>query len=93
MNLCYEFQNPTKIISSRQALESLPHQLRLMGVKKPLVVTDKGVKRAGIIDIVSESFAESEWDLLKVVDDVPQDSSLETVKMVAQSYKKKLVIA
>lgn len=75
----YEFFNPVKIISGSHALENLPHELGLFGVKRPLLVTDEGIKNAGLLNYVKKSFNETEISFI-LYDKVPQDSSEKVVK-------------
>lgn len=75
----YEFFNPVKIISGPHALESLPHELGLIGGKKPLLVTDEGIKNAGLLNYVKNSFNETNITFI-LYDKVPQDSSEKVVK-------------
>ena len=37
----YEFQNSAKILSGDFALENIPHELKSLGAKKVLILTDK----------------------------------------------------
>ena len=64
----YEFQNPVKIISGRKALENLPYELDQLGARKPLIVTDPGVVRAGLVEQVIRAFAGSGFTIGAVFD-------------------------
>ena len=48
----YEFCCRVKIISGHDALEKIPDTLAQLNARRPMIVTDKGVVGAGLIDIV-----------------------------------------
>lgn len=86
----YEFNNSVKIISGLEALDSLPSELLRLGVKKPIIVTDKGVVNAGLIDIVKDSFSNGDGAAVGAVyDDTPVDSSIHAVNEIAAIYREK----
>lgn len=51
-NNVFSFELPTKIVFGPGCLSELGAELALLGCKKPLLVTDGGVERAGIVDKV-----------------------------------------
>lgn len=83
----YEFFNPVKILSGHKALDNIPYELEQLGVKKPLIITDKGIKKAGLLKYVKRAFAESNTIIGSIYDDVPSDSSLETVYEIVKIFK------
>jgi len=84
----YEFHNPVKIISGRKALESLPYELDLLGVVRPLIVTDPGVVKAGLVRQVVDAFAGSRIAIGAIFDQVPPDSSKQTVNETARAFRR-----
>lgn len=82
----YEFQNPTKIISGFRALENLPYELKMLNAKKPLLITDQGIIKAGLLKNIKNSFNESDITFI-LFDKVPQDSSHATVRNLSEIYK------
>ena len=84
----YEFIVPVKIIAGRKALSNLPYELDQLGVKRPLVITDKGVVGAGLLDKVAAALADGDRVLGPVFDEVPPDSSNRVINRVAQLYRK-----
>ncbi|GAB6887260.1 iron-containing alcohol dehydrogenase [Desulfothermus okinawensis JCM 13304] len=84
----YEFYCPVKIISGNKALDNLPYELSQMGVSRPLVITDKGIVLAGIIDLVKEVFKEYNMDAPPIYDEVPPDSSNRIVNEAAAIFRK-----
>lgn len=83
----YEFFCPVKTIAGHQALEHVPYELSALGAKRPMIITDAGVRKAGLLEPVEAAFAEAETQILAVFDDVPPDSSLETVRAAAALYR------
>ena len=83
----YEFFCPVKTIAGHQALEHLPFELKALSVSRPMVITDKGVRGAGLLALVDAIFSSSSAPITAVFDDVPADSSLATVRMAAKSYR------
>lgn len=84
----FEFQNPVRIISGRRALDNLPYELEQLGSKRPLIVTDPGVSKAGLAKYVIDAFAGSGMVIAGIYDQVPSDSSLKTVHDLAEAYRK-----
>lgn len=85
----YEFYNSVKMISGKDSLASLTSELARIGVKKPMIVTDKGVMGAGLITHVEDQFAGSEAKIGAVYDDTPVDSSIDAVNKIAAIYREK----
>lgn len=85
----YEFFCPVKVVAGSAALEHIPYELNTLSASRPLIVTDKGVRGAGLIDHVLAAFAESGMDVIDIYDDVPPDSSLKVVKDIARVYREK----
>lgn len=83
----YEFYNPVKIVSGHKALENLPYELEQLGAKRPMIVTDKGVVNAGLVDLVVNSFGSSDMTIGAVYDDVPPDSSIGVVNEIVKIYR------
>lgn len=85
----YEFFCPVKVIAGNAALEHIPFELASLGASKPLIVTDKGVRGAGLVDYVLTACDESDLKVVDIFDDVPPDSSKEVVTKIAKLYRKK----
>lgn len=83
----YEFFCPVKVIAGNAALEHMPFELASMGAKRPLIITDKGVRSNGLLEPVEAAFASTDVKIGFIFDDVPPDSSLETVHNVADAYR------
>ena len=85
----YEFICPVKILSGLKALSNLPYELTLLGAKRPLIVTDQGVVKAGLIKLVKEAFAESDIEPGVIFDETPPDSGSAVVNSVAKLFKER----
>ncbi|WP_173912636.1 iron-containing alcohol dehydrogenase [Acinetobacter sp. Marseille-Q1618] len=83
----YEFFCPVKIIAGHAALEHIPFELTSLGAKRPLIITDKGVRTNNLLAPIEAAFTSTEVEIGFIFDDVPPDSSLETVRAVAQAYR------
>ena len=82
----YEFFCPVKTVAGHQALEKIPQLLNDLGAQHPMIITDKGVVAAGLIDIVSAAITPG-VQINAVKDDVPPDSDLTVVVQLAAVYR------
>ncbi|KPP97617.1 iron-containing alcohol dehydrogenase [Marinobacter sp. HL-58] len=87
-NQYYEFFCPVKVIAGKAALEHIPYELTGLGAKRPMIVTDKGVRAAGLLDPVLAACEESGLEIISIYDDVPPDSSTGVVKDIAGIYRR-----
>jgi alcohol dehydrogenase len=83
----FEFFCPVKTIAGHQALEHIPFELAALSCSRPMLITDKGVRGAGLLALVEAVLAASHAPAAVVFDDVPADSSLATVRAAAASYR------
>ncbi len=83
----FEFACPVKIVSGHTALPNIPHEMGLLGARRALVVTDRGVEEAGLVKLVTGVFAGDDRSLGGVFSDVPPDSSDEVAARVVRAYR------
>ncbi|MGB5333994.1 MAG: iron-containing alcohol dehydrogenase [Woeseiaceae bacterium] len=83
----YEFYCPVKILAGLKALEHLPAELAERGCAAPMVLTDKGVREAGLIKHVEIAFEEAGLAAGPVFDDIPPDSSTDVVESIAREFR------
>ena len=83
----YEFFCPVKVIAGHAALEHIPFELSSLGAKRPMIITDKGVRINNLLVPLEAAFESTDVEIGFVFDDVPPDSSLETVRAAAQAYR------
>ena len=79
----YEFFCPVKIVAGHKALEHIPFELSTLQAKRPMIITDKGVRAVGLLEHVTAAFEGAESQVVAIFDDVPPDSSLHTVRNAA----------
>jgi len=83
----YEFFNSVKIVSGYKALENISSELDFLGAQNPIIITDKGVTKAGLVDKVINSFGGTKVKIGAVYDDTPIDSSNVAVNEIAGIYR------
>lgn len=83
----YEFFNSVKIVSGYKALENIPYELGQLGVKRPIIITDKGIVKAGLIKHIIKSFEGTRTVIGAIYDDTPVDSSNVVVNEIAEIYR------
>ncbi len=76
------------MVAGHNALEKIPEHLLSMNAKNPMILTDKGVRAAGIVDIVIEAI-ENKLTIKTIEDEVPPDSDLKVVNQLAGVYREK----
>jgi acyl-CoA reductase-like NAD-dependent aldehyde dehydrogenase/alcohol dehydrogenase class IV len=72
----FQFVGPTKVNSGPGAVVSVSTEVQLLGCKRALLLTDKGVTEAGLAEQAKQALGEY---CAAVFDNIPQDSGLETV--------------
>jgi len=87
-NKYYEFFCPVKVIAGKAALEHLPFEVEGLGAKRPMIITDKGVRGAGLLEPVLSACEEGGLEITTIYDDVPPDSSKKVVSTIAAVYRK-----
>ncbi|OIJ38604.1 MULTISPECIES: iron-containing alcohol dehydrogenase [Acinetobacter] len=83
----YEFFCPVKVIAGHAALEHIPFELSTLGAKRPLIITDKGVRANNLLAPIEAAFESTDAEIAAIFDDIPPDSSLGTVRRAAQLYR------
>ena len=83
----YEFFCPVKVIAGHAALEHIPFELATLGAKRALIITDKGVRINQLLAPIEAAFTSTDTVIAAIFDDVPPDSSLDTVRKAAELYR------
>ncbi|AXI02997.1 iron-containing alcohol dehydrogenase [Aquirhabdus parva] len=83
----YEFFCPVKVVAGHMALEHIPFELAALGAKRPMIITDKGVRVNNLLVPIEAAFIDAESVISAIFDEVPPDSSLQTVRAAAQLYR------
>ena len=81
----YEFCCKTTIVGGHDALERIPDLLISLGADNPMIITDQGVKQAGLVDILVQAL-DNKIAIGTIQDEVPVDSDLNTVHTIARKY-------
>lgn len=84
----YEFCCRVKTVSGYHCLEKIPEILDDLGARLPLIITDKGVFAAGLIDVVNSAMKDR-VKIGSVETEVPPDSDLTVVNRLAGVYREK----
>lgn len=84
----YQHFCPVKILSGSDAAVNIPYEMGILGCKKAMIVTDKGVVAAGLINIVREAFSDSDKEIGYIFDETPPDSSNRLVNKLAKIFEK-----
>ncbi|WP_025094371.1 iron-containing alcohol dehydrogenase [Acinetobacter soli] len=83
----YEFFCPVKVIAGHAALEHIPFELATLGAKKAFIITDKGVRANKLLEPIEAAFDSTDTVIGYIFDEVPPDSSLQTVRRAAELYR------
>ena len=86
-NKFYDFFCPVKIIAGLAALEHTPYELSVRDSSRALIITDAGIKAAGLLEQVLGVFNKSQIEIAAVFDQVPPDSSMSVVREIAHFYR------
>ena len=94
-NMHFDFVLPTKIIFGAGSAQKTGEQLTAMGLCRPLVVTDPGVRKAGVADTVCASL-EAEgiaYELFDGVEANPKDVNAEAGAKVYRAFGADCLVA
>ena len=82
----YEFCNRVKVVSGHKALDQLPEMLKSLKSSRPMIVTDKGVMGAGLIEPVKKALG-TKLKAGAYYDNVPADSDVKCVLEITKLYR------
>lgn len=85
----YEFLNSVKILSGEKALENIPHELNMLSVKKPIILTDAILAKTGTLKKLTNVFNGWDIDVSEVFTEIPPDSSIKVINEIARIFKEK----
>src|SRR2546428_2968467 len=81
------YQSPTRLVQRLGAIRELGAEAALLGIRRPLLVTDPGVKAAGLLDTALEALRSSDVEPV-VFDRVRANPPVDLVDAGAAEYKK-----
>ena len=91
LNEYYEFYHPTKVMFGQGLTEDVGAEAEALGATSAMILTDKGVLGAGLVDAIKASIENSNVDLIQVFSDVPVNSEVDVCRKVAEIGKANLV--
>src|SRR6267143_777797 len=80
------YQSPTRLVQRLGAIKELGNEASLLGMRRPLLVTDAGVKAAGLLDTALEALRGSDVEPV-VFDRVKANPGVELVDAGAAEYR------
>src|SRR5207302_10730831 len=80
------YQSPTRLVQRLGAIQELGSEASLLGMRRPLLVTDAGVKAAGLLEVALESLRRSDVEPVGC-DKVRANPGGQLVDEGAQEYK------
>jgi choline dehydrogenase len=81
------YESPTRVVHGVGAVGSLGEEARRLGMTRPMVVTDPGIARAGILDETVRPLREAGLDPV-VFDEVRANPPIELVDRAADIYRR-----
>lgn len=84
----YEFQNTTKIISGKLAINNIPAELKFFNANSPLLISDEILNKIGTVQKIEDAIGTDNKVTVKAkFTDVPPDSDLKIINKLAKIYK------
>lgn len=84
----YEFQNATKILSGKLAINNIPAELKFLNAQSPLLISDEILNKIGTVKKVKDAInTDNKIKVKAEYTQVPPDSDLEVVNKIAKIYK------
>ena len=83
----FEFINSVKICSGENALENIAYELDFLGAHKPLVLSDNGVAKAGVLEKVTNILSKNDVKIGEIFTDIPADSDVQVINKIAEIYR------
>jgi alcohol dehydrogenase class IV len=80
-----QFAWTTRVVAGRDLLEGTGFEFAKDGARRVLLVTDATIRATGLVDRVASGLEGGGIELAGIFDDVPQDSSVETVARCAEA--------
>src|ERR1700674_2507263 len=80
------YQSPTRLVQRLGAIRELGNEASLLGIRRPLLVTDPGVKGAGLLDTALEALRGCDVEPV-VFDRVKANPGVELVDAGAAEYR------
>jgi len=82
--LGFVFQVPGKLMFGEGLARDAGREARALGATKALIITDEGVKSAGLLNDVEKSLEENNVELVGIFSEIPPNSEIETCEKLAR---------
>ncbi|SFB53812.1 alcohol dehydrogenase [Amycolatopsis marina] len=79
----FDYEIPTRIVGGPNVIARLPAELDRYGVRSPLVITDAGIRSAGVLDVVLAALPGGR-DSVAVFDAIESDPTTDSVDAAAR---------
>lgn len=89
----FGFDLPTKIEFGIGKINTLKEKLKRYGIERPLVVTDEGIKKAGILEEMKQELDEIDHKIFDGVEANPKDVNVEEGAEFAKEFEPDGIIA
>lgn len=83
----FEFINSVKICAGENALDNIGYELSFLKCSHPLILSDNGVSRAGVLDKVLGILKKNDIPADSIYTDIPADSSVLVINEIAKIYQ------
>ena len=80
----YEFFSPTKVMFGPGLAEDVGAEVEGLGGSVAMLITDKGIIEAGLLEEIEKSIGDCEVDLVEVYSDVPVNSEVSVCEAIAE---------
>lgn len=82
----YSLKMPRAVYGGENAMENVTAILRTAGAKRAALFTDKGIRAAGLFDLVQDAVEAARVDYY-VLDDIPPEPSCDEVQRLAEQFR------
>ena len=91
----FRFVLPTEIVYGPGVLKQLPEEMKRLGCQRPMIITDKGIVKAGIADRVKNLIEEAGYacEIYSGVEANPKDANCEEGAKIARAFGADSLIA
>ncbi|MDD5748264.1 MAG: iron-containing alcohol dehydrogenase [Actinomycetota bacterium] len=76
----FEFQVPGRVVCSEHSVDSIGTELDKIGANNVLIITDKGVEKAGLVELVENGLESGSAKLSGIFNEVPPNSEIKVVQ-------------
>ncbi|HEX8854103.1 MAG TPA: iron-containing alcohol dehydrogenase [Thermoleophilaceae bacterium] len=83
----YQYNATTRVVAGRGLIEGIGFEYMKEGASRVMVVTDQVIRGTGLVERVEEGLTDGGLEVAGVFDDVPQDSSTDSVARCAEAAR------